>query len=146
MKTAVPIKAAKNQDQLRIAAMLSAADLPTEDLGPHISFFLWEKENDLIALGGWERYGPHGLLRSIVVQPGLQGLGMGRKWVSALLQTAREHGLEELYLLTTTAAPFFSRMGFQTTARNAVPAAIQATNEFKDICPSSAVCMKKSLV
>jgi amino-acid N-acetyltransferase len=44
-------------------------------------------------------------------------------------------------LLTTTAAPFFTRFGFTSAARDAAPAALRATAEFASLCPASAVCM-----
>jgi amino-acid N-acetyltransferase len=53
--------------------------------------------------------------------------------------------VETLYLLTTTAAAFFARHGYETVERDTVPARIRGTTEFDDLCPDSAVCMRKRL-
>jgi amino-acid N-acetyltransferase len=56
-----------------------------------------------------------------------------------------EKGIEEFYLLTTTADKFFARNGFEVIDRNKVPSSIAGTNEFDSICPATAVCMRKLL-
>jgi amino-acid N-acetyltransferase len=53
--------------------------------------------------------------------------------------------VETLYLLTTTAAPFFERYGYGAVAREEVPRPIRDTTEFTDLCPASATCMVKGL-
>jgi protein-tyrosine-phosphatase len=50
-----------------------------------------------------------------------------------------------LYLLTTTAEPFFAKHGYARAAREAAPAAIRATREFSGICPSSSAFMSRDL-
>ena len=46
-----------------------------------------------------------------------------------------------VYLLTTTAARYFPRFGFVETGRDAVPADVAATDEFRSACPASALAM-----
>jgi amino-acid N-acetyltransferase len=53
--------------------------------------------------------------------------------------------METLYLLTTSAAPFFRRHGYATMERDALPAAIQQTKEASRLCPATATCMRKPL-
>ena len=65
--------------------------------------------------------------------------------VEALLDEATESGIERLWLLTTTAEDFFAAIGFAPVAREAAPASIQATLEFRDLCPASATFMKLDL-
>lgn len=50
--------------------------------------------------------------------------------------------MKELYLLTITAKKFFKKVGFDEIKRTLVPSVIQNTTEFKDLCPSSATCMR----
>ena len=58
---------------------------------------------------------------------------------------ARLLGVERLYLLTTDAERYFARLGFQRTERSGAPAPIQATSQFRLLCPKSAVCMARDI-
>jgi N-acetylglutamate synthase-like GNAT family acetyltransferase len=53
--------------------------------------------------------------------------------------------LRNLYLITTTAAPFFERLGFEPVQREAVPEGIRKSPEFASICPTSAAVLRRSL-
>jgi amino-acid N-acetyltransferase len=44
-----------------------------------------------------------------------------------------------------TAADFFSKIGYEVTQRDKVPESIGNTEEFKNVCPVSAVCLFKVL-
>ena len=50
-----------------------------------------------------------------------------------------------MWLLTTTAAPFFARLGFATMERASAPQALQASREFAAACPAGATCMRLDL-
>lgn len=58
---------------------------------------------------------------------------------------ARAAGVGVLYLLTTTAAGFFERLGYRQTDRAAAPREIAATRQFSGLCPASSAFMVKSL-
>jgi amino-acid N-acetyltransferase len=60
----------------------------------------------------------------VVVEEHARGEGVGTELRVALEATAREGGVEWLFLLTTTAAD---------------------TTEFAALCPASATCLRKSL-
>lgn len=131
-------------DLAQLEAALDAVGLPYDDVreagrlfysseGPHPSFV------------GLEAFGGDALLRSLVVHPAARGKGVGRSMVEALLDEATESGIERLWLLTTTAEDFFAAIGFAPVAREAAPASIQATLEFRDLCPASATFMKLDL-
>ena len=51
-----------------------------------------------------------------------------------------------LVLLTLTAVSFFERQGYRVIDRRSVPDDVQATAEFKSLCPASAICMAKAIV
>ena len=68
---------------------------------------------------------------------------MGRKLIEQLLERAEEAGVDELYLLTTTAEKYFPRFGFTRTTRAAVPDAVKASAEFRGACPDTAVVMTR---
>ncbi len=95
---------------------------------------------------GLECFGPVGLIRSLAVSSGARGRGLGRALVSAIEADARAAGVAELYLLTTTAEGFFSKLGYVRIARDDAPLAIASTTQFSALCPSSAVVMRKALI
>ncbi|MEO1448549.1 MAG: arsenic resistance N-acetyltransferase ArsN2 [Bacteroidota bacterium] len=126
--------------------LLASYDLPTEDLHhPEVSLFALKKEGEEQILGtiGLEKHGTFGLLRSLAVSPVGRGKKLGERLVAFLEQEVRTHNLEALYLLTTTAAPYFEKIGFLVVDRMEVPLAIQQTREFADLCPASAVVMRR---
>jgi amino-acid N-acetyltransferase len=79
------------------------------------------------------------------VAPSHRGTGLGIRLTENRIAWAREQHLEALYLLTTTAAPFFQRFGFGEVPRASAPAAVQVSREFASACPDSATCMRLGL-
>ena len=90
---------------------------------------------------GLERYGSHGLLRSVAVDPELRKRHIGSRLVSDRLNAARLAGLQAVYVLTTTAAAYFQRLGFVCVDRALAPPALRASVEFAHACPSEATCL-----
>ena len=130
-----------------VRQLLAASDLPDEDLTPsHLEhFFVAQDGNTLVGVVGAELYGDAGLLRSLAVAPTHRRDGVGTRLTDAIEQYARRMGASALYLLTTTAAEYFERRGYQRVERDAVPRPIQATDEAARLCPSSAICMRKRI-
>jgi amino-acid N-acetyltransferase len=129
-----------------IRTLLFDAQLPSEDFAQHLDHFLTAKQNGtLVGAVGLEVYEESGLLRSLVVNADCRGQGLGVELCEQIFDYARRQGIKDLYLLTTTAAKFFPKLDFRAIDRNRVPPAIQATEEFASICPSTAVCMVKTL-
>ncbi len=129
-----------------VSRLLKKADLPFEDVETGRQIFLVAIVDGRIAgTAGLEAYGRTGLLRSLAVEEGLHGHGLGSELVKKLADEARKTGVQELYLLTMTAAPFFAKHGFEKTERSKVPVSLQRTTEFASLCPVSSVCMKKRL-
>jgi amino-acid N-acetyltransferase len=135
------------QDFADVTALLAASDLPYEDLTlAHLAHFQTvRQEGRLLGVGGLEVYGASGLLRSLAVREEARGEGLGDLLVAGLERAAVERGLSALYLLTTTAAPFFAARGYAPVDRSAVPDAVRRSAEFASICPASAACMVKAL-
>ncbi len=129
-----------------IRTLLVRAELPSEDFARHLPHFWVVRHNGTLAgAAGLEIYGESGLLRSLVVEAAYRGQGLGIKLCEQLFAYARTRGVKKLYLLTTTAADFFPKLGFNTIDRDSVPESIQVTEEFSSICPASAICMAKTL-
>jgi amino-acid N-acetyltransferase len=74
-----------------------------------------------------------------------RGTGLGNRLTAAAIEDARRRALPALYLLTTTAERFFPRFGFERISRDDVPASVQASIEFREACPASALVMRKRL-
>lgn len=140
------IRKAEPHDEAPARDLLELCDLSALGLEEQYGggYVVAEREGTLVGIAGVEVHGAHGLLRSVAVTPALRGSGLGAALVRDRLRWASENGLESLYLLTTTAAEFFARHGFEIVSRDDAPREIRASKEFSEMCPSSAVCMKLS--
>ena len=127
--------------------LVGEAGLPVEDLNElDLAHFLGGGEPDrLRGVVGLELCGDAALLRSLAVEPEARGAGLGRALVAAAEVHARSRGVRSLYLLTTTAAGFFERLGYRPLDRNQAPNGIRRTREFAGLCPASATFMVKQL-
>jgi amino-acid N-acetyltransferase len=142
----VNFRPAAPADWSAIEAMLLAANLPLDGASDHLANFLvGEVDGRLVSIGGFEQYGPTALLRSVAVDSSMRGTGVGEQLLETLRNHAKERGVRELYLLTTTAAAFFGKRGFSVIARVETPAALQASREFQGVCPASATAMVAKL-
>jgi amino-acid N-acetyltransferase len=128
-----------------VTALLGANGLPTADLSAAIRFLGARDGDGLEGVVGVERHGELGLLRSLAVRQDRREGGLGSALVLEVERIAAAEGVGALYLLTTTAEPFFSRRGYSRVGRDAVPAGIRESSEFALVCPSSAAVMQKSL-
>lgn len=143
---AIALRQAAPADLPDVEALLAAASLPTADVAAHLSHFaVADEDGRLVGVAGVERHGSVGLLRSVCVAADRQGRGLGGTLVELVEAWAMASGVEDLYLLTTTAEPYFAGRGFVRVERADVPEAIRATTEFSTLCPSSATCMHRSL-
>jgi amino-acid N-acetyltransferase len=133
-------------DREAVNALLVEANLPNQDFADHLAHFWVARQHDqVIGAIGLEPYGPAGLLRSLVVKPTYRDQGVGQKLADKILAYAQQLGVQEVYLLTTTAADFFPKLGFSRCQRADAPPTVQATTEFASLCPVTAVCMVKKL-
>lgn len=133
---------ATEADWAPIAALLEASRLPTSGAREHLAHFIVGLLDErLVACAGIERYGDHGLLRSVATAADARGRGLGEAIVRHAIDQATRDGLRTLTLLTTTAAAFFPRFGFARIAREAAPVAVQQSVEFREVCCASAAVM-----
>ena len=140
------IRKARTSDLPAVEELLVASKLPLDGVRDHFSdFIVAEDSNGIEGVVGLEKYDSVALLRSAVVAPQVRGTGVGRKLVEQVLERAVEAGIDELYLLTTTAEKYFPRFGFKQTTRSAVPEELKSSAEFRGACPDTAVVMKRRL-
>jgi amino-acid N-acetyltransferase len=145
--TDVRIEDAATTDADAVLEFVSRAGLPTDGLVDHLGTTLVaRRDGRIIATAALELYADGGLLRSVAVDPLAQARGLGHRMTEAAIARARARGLPAIYLLTTTAATFFPRLGFVEITRDDVPASVRASIEFTSACPASAVVMRKSLI
>jgi len=143
----VIVEAARARDLPDVRALLERHDLPLAGVEDRVQTMLVARdESQIVGTAALELYGDGALLRSVAVDSRRQGQGLGHQLTEAALQLARTHGAEQVFLLTTTAEAFFRRLGFETIARDAVPASVQASIEFQSACPASAIVMRRRLV
>lgn len=142
----VELRAARDSDMPEVLTLLQRSDLPTAGVGDAPSHFVVaESDGKLVGVVGLELYGGSALLRSAAVEGSWRGSGVGRMLVERALDVARERGIEDVFLLTTTAEHYFPRFGFTCVSRDSVTAGVQSSNEFQSACPASATVMRKSL-
>ena len=130
-----------------IVPLLGKCGLPVSDIAlsqPPL-FFGTRSDSSLSAVVGLELLGSVALLRSLAVAPAYRGCGLARELVVYVEHFADSHGVEFLFLLTTTATTFFAQLGYVPTSRSTAPSAIQATSQFSGLCPASSAFLCKSL-
>jgi amino-acid N-acetyltransferase len=141
------IERAKASDLADVIALLTRHHLPLDGVREHVGTMVVARDNErVVGVAAAELYADGALLRSVAVDPTVQGRGIGHQLTDAVLQIAREHEVAAVFLLTTTAEKFFPRFGFEQVTRSDVPATVRASVEFQSACPASAVVMRKWLV
>ena len=137
---------ATGRDLIPIRGLLERCGLPTSDLeSARPEFVVIRQDGEVIGAGALQRCGASALLRSVVVAPGHRGSGLGQAVVTELERLARAAQITRLVLLTQTAGEFFARQGYRVIARSSAPEEMQSSEEFRSLCPSSAICMAKTL-
>ena len=147
MVVTATLRQAAADDWPRILELLTSAGLPVGDLEPaaFVNFTVAADAGNVVGAVAVERYGAHGLLRSLVVDPDWRGHGLGRALTLAAERSAANSRLESLTLLTQTAAPLFRALGYQDLPRSQVPSKVLASAEFTHLCPTTSDCLTKSL-
>lgn len=142
----VTIKAMEIDGQAQ--QLLTACNLPSDDLQDavnNLQLFGCAIDGHLIGLVGLEMHGADALLRSLAVADAARGQGLGDQLLAYAERQATTHGVQAVYLLTTTAEVFFAQRGYRLSDRAAAPLAIAATRQFCGLCPASAAFMRKRL-
>jgi N-acetylglutamate synthase-like GNAT family acetyltransferase len=122
------------EDVPQLGSLMAAADLPPlfieEFLG---GFAVVEHAGEVLGGGGLEPYDGCGVIRSVVVDEGARGLGLGRRIAALLTEDARLSGLEDLYLFTAEAHGFWLTLGFKDVELDAWKPAPRASWQYQFI-------------
>lgn len=141
----IQIRKAIASDLEAVLQLLQSHQLPAAGVVDHFANFVVVDGPPVAACGGLEIHGKTGLLRSVAVEDGMRGKGLGQAVTKELLQRGRELGMEEIVLLTTTAAEFFLKFGFAAVERDEIRGSVRNSIEFREACPASAMCMRLRL-
>jgi len=140
----VELRAASSADLEAVFGLLERSGLPRAGVADNFSQFLVaEAGGRLVGVVGLELYGQSALLRSAAVEESWRGSGVGRVLVERALDLARERGIDDVYLLTTSAEHYFPKFGFVCVRRDDVAPGVIASEEFQTACPASATVMRK---
>jgi amino-acid N-acetyltransferase len=134
MDREIVLDAAREENIPFIMGLLEENGLPVSDIADKRgSIFLARSGDTVVGIGGVEILGEYGLLRSLAIVREQRGRGYGGAVVRELVRRARSAGVLRLYLLTTTAAPFFEGIGFERIEREQAPRPIAETSEFSNL-------------
>jgi len=140
------IESATERDLPEIRALLELLHLPLAGVDDHLPTMLVARnDGQIVGTAALELYADGALLRSVAVDPHLQGRQLGHQLTDAALHLASSRGATTVFLLTTTAERFFPRFGFEPIGREQVPPSVRESVEFRSACPASAVVMRKQL-
>jgi amino-acid N-acetyltransferase len=131
----------------QVRNLLDRCGLPGSDLDADaLRYFIgaWSEDN-LVGVIGLQPLDHAALLRSCAVAPEHRGEGIGSRLCDEAESLARAGSLTDLYLLTIDATDYFAARGFQPCARSALPAAVQQTAQYRELCPATAVAMHKRI-
>ncbi len=145
-KANITIEPAEAADLPAILSLLERSGLPRDGLSDHLATTLVARaDQTIVGSAALELYNPAALLRSVAVDRPFRDQGLGHQLTQAALDLARQHGVDQVYLLTETASDFFPRFGFHSINRAEVAPEVQQSVEFASVCPVSAVAMRVSL-
>lgn len=129
-----------------VISLLQSEGLPTGDLDPNLRhFYLALDQNVLVGVAAIEYYAGCALLRSLAVVPQYRNHKIAGLLILRSENEAKANGIEELYLLTETAAEYFEKNGYSRIERTEVPETIKLSSQFSQLCPISAVVMRKMI-
>ena len=142
------IKSIGNHHLPELVNLLQVGDLSADDIfsANWFSVIGQFQGNQIIAAGGLENFRDEVLLRSVVTALDHRGQGFAEKLVRQLHRRASIASFQDSWLLTTTASDYFAnKFGYSVIERTTAPLPIKNSGQFSQLCPDSAVLMRKSL-
>lgn len=136
------VQRANALDIAEIKELLTASGLPIVGVDKAVEQFLVAKDSQVIGVLGALYNPPKALLRSFAVIPMQRSKGIGATLVAEIFKELQRQKLEEVYLITDTAAEYFKRIGFFEISRAEMPAKLLKESGLEQACPCSSSCMK----
>ncbi len=126
--------------------LIEGAGLPIADLATtEVALFGICERDRLSGVVGVESIGKDGLLRSLVVEPGVRGRAFAQRLCEAVFEHAAKASMGSLYLITVDADAYFKRFDFKPIERDNLPDVLCKTAQFSALCPDSAIVMRRSV-
>ena len=142
----VIVRRARAEDRAAVERLLDGAQLPIAGVADHFAnYFVAISASGVVGAVGSERHGESALLRSLAVAEPSRGRGIGVLLTMRVLEDALAKGMKRVYLITTTAVPFFESLGFKTVEREQAVADVGASQELQGACPDTATCMMREV-
>ena len=139
-------RAAVAEDAPAIAGLLEAAGLSAAGAEARLADTAVTGPADALdATACLVPMGEVAILRSVAVRDAARAGGLGMLIVTAAVQRAKARGVSEVALFTETAEPFFARLGFSATTREALPPAVRESQHATEECASSATPMIRTI-
>jgi len=108
------IREAFEDDRAVATSILRACGLSClELLASRTTWWLWEDRRGAVGIVALEVGGQSALLRSAAVLPQARGEGIGAALVARAIAFARRSGVERIYLFSTGAGPYWTKLGFR---------------------------------
>ncbi|MEH7379411.1 hypothetical protein V7138_02865 [Bacillus sp. JJ1533] len=130
------VRTANEQDIEKVTAFLGQAEVSADGIEAIIDHFilLEDSEQKILATLGIERIERDGLLRSLVISPGVDQTNLLTLFKSAI-SLARHKELHSLFLATNKQASvqFFTMLGFEQVEANEIPNHIKDSNHISQL-------------
>lgn len=130
------IRTANEQDIEKVSAFLGQAEVSSEGVASIIDHFilLEDAEQKILATLGIERIEQDGLLRSLVISPGVDQTNLLTLFKSAI-SLAKHKELKRLFLATNKQASiqFFAMLGFEQVKMDELPGHIESSNHISQL-------------
>lgn len=125
---------AADLDMADISAFLRIADLTLSGLdSPTVHLWIARDEitGRIFATTGYESSedGRHALIRSVAVDPGLRGAGIGLQLAQFAIERAVEAGARQAWLFSRRSGPFWQKAGFSSATVKDLANALAATHQ-----------------
>ncbi len=134
------IRPREARDLPAVTALLAGAGLPAEGLD-RTSGWVAEIEARVVGHVALESTPDAGVIRSLVVEPTLQGGGQGRRLLDAA-EAAVTQG--PIVLKTDTIAAWVQRRGYRPVTLGEVPPGVRTTTQFEgSLCAGTPVFLKE---
>jgi amino-acid N-acetyltransferase len=115
-----------------LATLIVSGELPPFFLEEIVDGFLViEHDARLVGAGGVEFYGQDAVIRSVVVDPGARGLGLGIDIARLLEEDAFASGARDVYLFTLHAYRFWLKRGYSDLALDEWPANVRENWQYQ---------------
>lgn len=95
-----------------IRDFLVEADLTVAGLDTATLWMEQDADGAITSTTGFERVGPHVLIRSVAVRPDLRGTGLGLRNAAFAIVEAQLAGATTAWLFSRRSGPFWQKLGF----------------------------------